>query len=335
MSDQGELARRLAEVLSTDIELRREGVRLVVRALLAQPVGDLVTPTEARELVLASVTAESVSTTIERHISPAWDRHRARAEASGETVGDLLPEGGAEELRAIVAKVRPPRAEWAQGAVDRRLVSKLLAPVVQDTLMAFARKLPGLGFAADGGRVLGGIAGALRKRAEKGTEKLGDVRKSVMGGFDKKVNAVARDFSQGAVAPMRKAFISRLRSEEGQQLIERIVREVIDKLLAATVAELMSDADAALPRETLEAFAAKVVLHNVGRAEIAATVQAELAAAMAAEAGRTVADVLDDAGIRERTEELLTERLSHLLGPFLGSDGFVDWLGRVLEAASE
>ena len=37
-------------------------------------------------------------------------------------------------------------------------------------------------------------------------EKLGAARKSVMGGFDKKLNAVAKDYSQGAVDSMRKSL---------------------------------------------------------------------------------------------------------------------------------
>ena len=94
-------------------------------------------------------------------------------------LGDWLPADGNTRITKIVTGARPELPPWALQIVDPILVTKLVAPTLQDLLLNFARQLPipGLGGAAALGvegvrqglpprRQDGGDGGGVEKRIE-------------------------------------------------------------------------------------------------------------------------------------------------------------------------
>ena len=147
-------ARALVEkLLASDHALLREGAERTLDALLERPLSRYLDDAAMETLVTlitAAVTEPNTKRVIDAHVHPGLDRQIARSTANGETLGDLLPPGGEATLLAILEKTRLPRAEWAAGTVDAGLVRKLVSPVIQDTLLRFAKRLPIPGLGGDG-----------------------------------------------------------------------------------------------------------------------------------------------------------------------------------------
>jgi hypothetical protein len=313
--------------------LRREGAELVVAFALDRRVGDIVDPESVVSVIVDSLCETVLTRAHERHVEPAWARHLARATASDERLRDHIPDDARAELDSVLRDFRAPTAQWTQGLVDPKLLRELVAPVLQRTLLTFARKLPLVGLGASDDSRLGGLAERLAKRAEK----LADAGRRAMGGvgaeIDARLQKTAKEFSRDALEVLRDAMRERLASEEGKALATELRLHALDHLLDAPVAELMRDADAA-GRARLAAVLPRIVAFDAARPEMRAALREEVDAWLGAEADRTLGDLLDDAGVRRRVTELAVERVDAQIRELLGADPARDWIGRVLEAAA-
>jgi hypothetical protein len=155
------------------------------------------------------------------------------------------------------------------------------------------------------------------------------VGKSVMGGFDRKLQSVAKDFSQGALREMREAMKERLESEEGRALVRAIGEHAAARLAAVQTSELVALLDA-LPREPLEELVISVALHNSARDLFRRAVHEEVAAALEIEGDKPLRVLLDEGGSLESVRTFLLGRAEHLLECVVGEDAFGAWLGRLL-----
>lgn len=325
----------LAELGAEQSERRTRLVALLTAFVLDQRVSDLLEPGEVVTLLTQAVTEDNARRVTERWLEPAWERHRARSEAEGDTVGDAVPEAQQAAIRRLLQQARLPKATWAKGAVDPQLVRDLLAPVLQQTLLGFVKRLPGLGGAEAGGgsggggggaSPLSGFAGAFGKRALERAGKLAEAGRGMLGGaFDERVQQVAREFSRGALGGMREALRERLRSDEGKKLVGKIREQVFDRLLEAPVAALMDDAEA-VPLAEVREVAAPVVAFNAERAFVRRAVREEIQAWVDLEGARTVGELLDEAGLGDAVRDLAARRLDPLLRDFFSSYGFAAWL---------
>jgi hypothetical protein len=288
--------------------------------LLSRPVNTLLDAGEVVDVLAAAVTEDNVRRVTERWLEPCWERHKERSRGEGDTVGDAVPEADRERIRALLREARLPRAKWADGAVDPQLMRDLFAPVLQQTLLGFVKRLPGMGGAAGAagstGGALGGLAGAFGKRALEQAGRLADVGRGVLGGaIDERVQQIAREFSRGAVGGMRDATRERLKSDEGKRLVGQIREQVFERLLTAKVSELMDDAEA-VPLERLRDVAASLVAANAERDFVRTAVREEVQAWLALEGARTVGDLLTEAGIQDTVRTVLIQRLDGLLAAF-------------------
>ena len=102
--------------LRGDLSLRRDGVAIVVDALLRQTVRDLVDPAVFVDVVSRAAEATFLERLLTEHLEPGIERVLEGLE--GSTLGDLLPEGEAEAIEALVVGATPPTLEWMVGAVD-------------------------------------------------------------------------------------------------------------------------------------------------------------------------------------------------------------------------
>jgi hypothetical protein len=305
-----------------DGAVRKALVEQLVDHAFERPIGELVDAGEVVDLLAAAVTEGNARWVAERWVEPVWERHKVRSLAERDTVGDAVPEPDRERIRALLRDARLPKAAWADGMVDPQLVRDLFAPVLQQTLLGFVKKLPGMGGEGTGGAAkavggaLGGLAGAFGKRAMASAGRIADAGLGVLGGaLDERVQQVARDFSRTAVGGMREAMRDRLKSDEGKRLVGQIREQVFERLLTTRVAELMDDAET-IPLERVRDVAASLVAYNAARDFVRTAVRDEVEAWLRLEGPRTVGDVLDEAGLRGAVRDLATRRLDAFLADF-------------------
>lgn len=328
--------RILARLTGDDPSARSALVRSAIDHAFAQPIRAYVDRDSLVALARKATTQANVALLLSSHGRPGFERQRTRSARLGETVGDLLPPDSEAHLEAILAGARLPEAAWAKNLVDRKLVNQLVSPVVQQTLLAFAKKLPIPGVndqatgaaSALGGALLGGLGGLAG-----GAGKLLDVGKSVVGGLsaelEKKMQAVAKDFAENANEGFRDAMQKRLESEEGKRLVREIVLTAHARLRNVAVADVLADADA-LPAAELDAMVASTLAHNAARGAVADALRAEIDAALGVDGDLTLGAFLDRAGVRAEAEAALTAKLDGLLRTYFGSDGFAAFLDLVL-----
>ena len=194
----------IAALTADESPLRDEGIELTIDYILDLRVDALIEPETTRNLIYWVVTGSNAELLNDRHLLPGWERGKSRFEESGETIRDLVPEDVLERLDEILTNAPIPKARWAKDAVDPALIRKLMAPVVQETLMSFTKRLPIPGLSGDSGGSgsrsgssgsLGGIAGRLRKSASG----VLDAGKSLLGDLEERIQASAKEFSATAM----------------------------------------------------------------------------------------------------------------------------------------
>ncbi len=333
------LERALARLRAPESAALDGLVDLLIDAALARPIAAALDPERAVALAVSVVEAERVERALATLVRPAWDRQRALLTARGDRVGDWLPEGGRALLDEVLAGAKLPRGEWARGLVDSADVRELIRPVLQDTLLAFARKLPLVGTASEAegpARAAGKLFGMARELADKAGEragKLADLGRGVLGGIggemEKRIHTAARDFSHGAFEPLEASFVARLRSDEGQAILTRMRARAIDRLLAAGAADVLADLDT-LPREALDRLVARAIAFGASRPELAEMLRAEVAAFVKAHEGRTVGEVLEAWSLRAIAVTELRRELRAIAGATAAGPGAEAWLRALL-----
>lgn len=305
--DAAEIARRLA---GPDSPARRALVALVVDAWLDRPASDVVDPSAISALVVEALNEDAARLWVERHGRPAFDRGRARLEARGILVGDLVPAGRLDELRALVRDGPGPSFGWAEGALDARLLRKLLAPVLQDALLGFVRKLPGAGLGgALAGRLLDGVPGVGR----------------VSAGVDRRVQEAAKSFSRSTVAGLRAAILARLRTERGRELAAGLRARALEHVLGVSIADLATDLDR-FPRERLDSLLPPLIAHAAAHPVVREALAHEIAAFLGVECGRPMRALLDDVGITEPARAEILRAADVVARAALEGPEFERWL---------
>ncbi len=334
MSD---LERALARLRAPGSEPLRHLTTLSVDVLLAQRLDALVDTDTAAELACDALHEPLVRRVLEAHVRPALERQRARVADTGERLGDAFPPGADETLIALLRQARMPDVAWADGLLDARLLKRLLAPVLQEALLSFARRLPlphvGPGASAVAGRagalgsvLLGGIAA---RAAEVGRNVASGIASGVGAEVERKVHAAAREFAEDALDGLRATLHERLESEEGRALVQSLVAHAVRHLHRTRTDALLGGLDA-LPAEDTDALVARIVAHGAAREAIRAAVRDEVRAALAIEGSRTVRDLAREAGIEASLARALETPAAAVLGPLTASPEFGAWLAALL-----
>ncbi|HMJ14120.1 MAG TPA: hypothetical protein VK524_22035 [Polyangiaceae bacterium] len=333
---------RIISALSAETsELRMDGVSRAVEFVLAQRLRDIVDLLDAEQVIVGALTSESLGRIITRHVAPGWERYSAGARSSGVLIGELVPAPAQAEIQRLITTTRPPRFEWVRDAVDATLLRRLLSPVFGSVLANFVKRLPipGVGptsgGAASGSSESGGFAERLTRGVQKRTGKLVDVGRSAMGGFgaelEKRLQAAARDFGGAALELFRDALEERMRSKDGQALVQEIAEHAVARIMKTSAAEVQADLDA-LPIGEVLKFVPDIVAHAVTHDFVRHTVQGDVRAYLEAEGERPLHDLLAELGLLDGARRLLTSHGSDLARRFFASSAFEEWLGRVLTA---
>jgi hypothetical protein len=329
------------KLVAEDSPLRKEGISLAIEFLLSRRVNDLVDLKETRDIVLRSLTEDNLRRIMARHVKPGWRRYSTLALAAKDTVGALVPDDARRGIRDTVSSSRLPKAAWAQGAVDPALVRKLFAPVFTNVLMAFAKKLPlpgAAGAAAEAsqnvGREVGTIASRLTRTVQKRAEKLVDAGRTVMGGIgaemEKRFQASAREFSEGAVGLWREALRERLQSDEGRELMRQISQQATDHVMMTPIAEIQKDAER-LPIDAILDLTPAIVAHASAGVFVRRIVDEEIRAFLEAEGDHTLGELLDELGVADPTRAAVERRFDALARELFVSEAFAAWVTRLIE----
>lgn len=334
------VARAMARLRSPDGTALAELVELLLEAALSRPIGAAVDPDRVVAMTVAVVEATRVERALAELVRPAWDRQRGLLATRGDRVGDWLPDGGRALLEEVLAGARVPRGAWTKGLVASADVRELIAPILQDTLLAFARKLPLVGGVTESegpsARAAGKLFGMARELAHNAGEragKLADIGRGVLGGIggemEKRVATAAREFSHGAFDPLEASFLARLRSDEGQQILARMRTRAVDGLLRALAADVAADLDT-LPRQALDRLVAQSIAFGAARPELAQMLRAEVDAFLKAHEGKNVGEVLEAWSLRELAVTELRRELSTIAAAAAAGPRAERWLRALL-----
>lgn len=293
--------------LRHDENLRREGVAIVVDALLARRVRDVVDVTGLLALLEVAVVRPPLARGVDEHVLPAFDRFRDETTRRETRVGELLPDDARLELERLLLATRFPRFEWARDAIDPKLLERLFSPVLQEILMQFVGKLPGVGALGALARVGGKAAGGALSGAK----------------------SIAAEFSKSAFATLRDAVAARLASDEGRALVEELRRHAFRHVAEVPLAQILADFDA-LPWREVAKLAPAIVEHDLRSALGHAIVRAELAAFLEVEGERTIAELLDEAGVLPDVRAYLRVQGEGVLTALVDAPDFAVWLSKLM-----
>ncbi len=332
--------RLLAALTADDSEQRASLAALVVDHVLDQPVGAFVDREALVDGVVTALTSDNAVRVVDRHLRPGRERWAARWAANGEKPGDFVSDDVRERLHGILAKAPIPASRWAKGAVDPALVRELVAPVLQETLLSFARRLPlpgvGGGSEGGGGGSRSGFGLRSKLKAEVGKRAAGVIEagKGVLGGLsaevERQIQAAARDFSESASEQMRRSMNERLRSPEGRALLGRIRRQALDHVLDTPFREFEEDV-AAMPLDDLYALLGPIAEHNAERSLFVAGLHDEIDELLEIDGERTGRELLDEAGLLEHVRAQAVAQVDEHSAALFGSDAFAAWVKGVLK----
>lgn len=329
------VARALARLRDPSSASLSAAIDLAIEAALARPLRELIDPDRVVALAVASIDETRVARALAEIVHPAQERQRALLAATGETLSAFLPSGAPALLEEIAAGTRAPRGAWSAKLIDPAHVRELLAPVLQETLLSFARKLPLVGGGEENraGKLLGGLARGFVQGAGEQAAKLADLGRGMLGGLgaemEKRVAAAARDFSQGAFDPLRETMAQRLASDEGKAILARMRSHAIGVLLDAKVAELVDDLDAT-PRAPVDRLIARTLAHDVARADVQALLRVEVEAFLAARDGATVGSFLEEWNVKDDAVRDVRRIAEQVARAAVEGDAFEPWLRALL-----
>jgi hypothetical protein len=322
-----------------DSPLRDELLGLVFDAVAAQPLSGLLADPGLVPLIYKALNRENAQRIATRHVLPGISRVDTAFRGTKHKIGDAVSEQGQRELRAIVASGKGPRLGWLKGAVDPNEVRLLVAPVVQQVLIQFTTKLPIPGLAgsggggSSGGGGIGGLVGMLGKQVQRSAGQLADVGKSVMSGlgseFERRMQQMARDFSQTAIVEFRSALATRLQSEEGKQIVGRIRDRVVEHILAAKLDDASKDL-MHLPVLDIGALVVSIIDHLPSQPWFREILEAEVHAVLGELGKRSLSDLLEENGLLAEARALTFAAVAPGVKTLAASSAFGDWLDRLL-----
>ncbi len=336
-----EAGRLQTALTKPESDLRKGWVTLLLDTTLDRPILDLLPSSEQlTDWLVEATTVDNLERLRTRHGEPAWHRLTARAAANPTTVHDWLGEALVAKLQDDLGSLKFPASAWAKEALDGHLLRTLLAPVLQDTLLQFARRLPLLNptataGAAPRGGLFGDVASRMKEQVEKRAERFVEAGKGLLGGLgaevEARVQSAARDFASSAVEDMKQRLAARLKERESVGLLTQVRHRLVDAWLKHPLQDHLGDLEA-LPVTTLFALSPTLTAGAMEHEWVQAAIEAELSAQLETLRGVTLREWLVEAGLLDLTVELTREQLDSLSRAMFSSEAGGLWLSDVAAA---
>ncbi len=307
-----------------DDALLRELIDLTYDHACGRPLVDLVDPARVLAALDALAEPERAARWQRRLWTPLRERLIDRASKSSVTLGEWLPPGAADKLRARLGRpAHIPRA-WIDEVVANERVRDAVRAMLSEALNGFVQKAAAtLGDKGGGGGGAGGLRGAIGWGARAAGSMLGGLGEEIQARLQDRV----KDFIDGAVANAQSRIAERLRSEDTARELGRRRLRAFEKLLKTTEAEAVKGASKT-PWAELDETSPHFVGHNLARAEVREALRAELEAALAELSNETLGSLLDEAGLRELVREALHHHALPGLRDLVRAPGFEAWWAR-------
>jgi hypothetical protein len=328
-------AQRVQALLAADASTHRgELVALAFDAIAAQKLGDTVDRALLVEGIFQGLSASTADTIAERHVLPALERVAGAFTGKDDRLRDLIGVEAADKIVAIVHNGKGPRFGWLKSVVDPDDIRQLIAPVIQNLLFAFTAKLPIPGIGGGGGstgsgdkkpRGMGGLVGAIGKQVSRSMGDLADVGRNVMGG-------VVKDFSQNATSEFRVGLRDRVKTPEGQKIVERIRERVVTNVLKAKADAVVEDF-MHLPRPEIARVVALSLENLRSHETFRAILESEVHAVFDELEKHTIGELLGEIGVLEATRKQVLTAFDPVLQKVVAGDAFVAWLDKLLADA--
>jgi hypothetical protein len=318
-----------------DSTQRSELIALAFAAITAQPLARFVDREALLSGIYSGLTEANADRIGKQHVLPAFDRIARTLSGRPERVRDLLSDAADRQLSAIVASGQGPRFVWLKNAFDADDVRQLIAPIIQQLLLQFTAKLPIPGVGGGGGSSssgagagansgIGGLVGRIGKQVQKSAGQLAEAGRSMLGG-------VIKDFSQTATSEFRIALKDRLKSPEGQKIVERMRDRFLRHLLGAKADVVVQDF-MFLPRPEIAHMVSQVIEHLRELPLFRTLLEAEVSAVLDELSSKSARALLEELGVYDSTRAQVLKGVDPGVQALLVSAEFGDWLDRVLDS---
>lgn len=309
--------------------------------LMAAPLGE-VFPEEAIAPVVALVVAEPVARELWPHVPRQWvEGDLERLRASGQSLGELIGEEGAERLRRLVARPSDVNPELVRRMLDQPILRQALRETLQSGLQQFITELgqslpfgraevgPTGGMARG---MLGELGRGLARRAAD-TARIGKTWAEGLGlnrAFEDQIQPFVAAWAQRAMTHLMDGLFSGDRAE----LAAEARVNALDILLDTSLDELIPEPDLSLI--DLRLRAAEAVLGHLATADgEAEAITALVRGWRASFAKGTAGELADRLALPRVPEDALLEVIGRAAHRALARDGLAAWLEGEIRAVQE
>jgi hypothetical protein len=289
--------------------------------VLSQPLEAFVEVERLAQRITEAVSGPGLEPMIAQHLKPALQRFLARAEAADERVGVAIPEAVADEIEAFLSNPVKLKREVVQRIVDAKEMRGALSTVIQESLGRFLK--------ADTSAQGKGGSGGLFGLAARSAGALRDVGKSMLGGIgdeiEKQIQKRSREAMDSSMSYVQEKLVDYLMSEESSKMMGKARAQGFRQSLRQKVADAKL-----LPIDMILSHVPALVRHNLARPEIQETIRKELQELLALEGKKPLKQILEEAGLLEKTrEDLLAQAVPQALS-LVKTEAFSGWLTSLL-----
>jgi hypothetical protein len=292
---------------------------LTIDHLLSRPVAELVDPAWVARQVVLALEAVSAGPETEQWLGKRIADLRETVPAG--TIGDRMPEEIRRPLRDVVGRPYLPDRMLVGRLLDHAAMQRLLRDVLVGALRAFVARLkapvprPLSKLRAMGGKALQeGLLGGLSQEIERQAE------------------ARIRDFVDGAVQSFVEQVADHVTAPEHAQAYAAFRVHLVDTLLDTELAVFAAEIEKLQP-EALVATGAATARALARREGFEGEIAGALRAAIDASSGRSLGELLAEAGVREDWRRETEEQLATQAKNLVETEAFRRWLEGLVKPA--
>jgi hypothetical protein len=292
---------------------------LAIDHLLARPVAELVDPEWVARQVVLALDAVSAGPETEQWLAKRIEDLRETVPAG--TVGDRMPDEIRRPLRDVVGRDYLPDRVLVGRLLDHAAMQRLLRDLLVGALRGFVAKLKAP------------VPRPLSKLRELGGKALQD---GVLGGLsheiERQAEARIKDFVDGAVHGFVEQVADHLTAPEHAAAYAAFRVHLVDTLVDTELAVFAGEFGKLQP-EALVATGAATARALARREGFEGEIAAALRAAIDASSGRSLGELLAEAGIREDWRRETEAQLATQARNLVASDAFRRWLDGLVKPA--
>ena len=325
-----EFMTELLDRLRRDEDFRRQGVALVVDALLQRSVSELLDVAGLQDVVVRVMQAPIVGRVLDQHFDSAWERYREQCREADEAVSDNLSSSTQQRLQELVLSAELPRLQWMRNSVDPVLIRDLISPALSAWLTQFVAGMP-----LTASRRADAVPGDAEVRASGGTPtesavtRLGGLLRStrLVGNVQQRLKQSAGQFGRSTSADLLNAIKAQIESPEGQRKVRELRSQIFRSIVNTPVGEILEDVER-LPLAQAQRLLPEILSHNAVREFAVNVIRQHINAIRTTEGNKTLLTILEEAGIAPQVRAYLRVQGEALTTTLLHGEALQAWLAQ-------